>query len=96
MWPLRLTSATIVTASVLAPRLIVKEPAIGQRSIFAESIRELEVISFSDNSEPCRLARRNQVWLVRDVLYKTAAGRGGYFLFSFCMKCSELAREFAS
>ncbi|MGH9694600.1 MAG: hypothetical protein ACRD5Z_10685, partial [Bryobacteraceae bacterium] len=68
---------------------------IGQRSIFAESIGELKVISNSGNSEPSRLARRNQVWLVRGVLYKAAAGRVGYFLFSFSMKCRELAREFA-
>ena len=34
-----------MTASVLAPRLIVKEPAIGHRSMLAENFRkELEVI----------------------------------------------------
>jgi hypothetical protein len=76
---------------------MVKEPAIGQRSIFAESIEEpLEVILNSGNFWTARLARRNQVWLVRGVLYKAAAGRGDYFLFFFSMKCSELAREFAS
>jgi hypothetical protein len=39
-----------VTASVLAPRLMVKLPAIGQRSILADSIEDwLEVILISGN-----------------------------------------------
>ena len=42
--------ATTVTASVLAPRLMVKLPAIGQRSIRAASVGDLlEVISKSGN-----------------------------------------------
>jgi hypothetical protein len=45
-----LTSATTVTASVLAPRLMVKEPAIGQRSMRARRIGDLlEVILKSGN-----------------------------------------------
>ena len=40
-----------MTASVLAPRLIVKLPAIGQRSILADSVEDwLEVILKSGNS----------------------------------------------
>jgi len=39
-----------VTASVLAPRLIAKLPAIGQRSILADSVEDwLEVILKSGN-----------------------------------------------
>jgi hypothetical protein len=39
-----------VTASVLAPRLIVKLPAIGQRSILADRVGDwLEVILISGN-----------------------------------------------
>jgi hypothetical protein len=46
----RLTSATTVTASVLAPRLMVKEPAIGQLSMRATSIGDfMEVILKSGN-----------------------------------------------
>src|SRR5204863_3955419 len=75
--PARLISATTVTASVLVPRLIVKEPAMGQRSILADRIEAwLEVISKSGSFCTARLARRKQVWLVRGVLYKAAAGRG--------------------
>jgi hypothetical protein len=46
MRPARLTSATTVTASVLAPRLMVKAPAIGQRSMRAASIDELLEVIF--------------------------------------------------
>jgi hypothetical protein len=50
VWPPWLTSATTVTASVLAPRLMVKDPEIGQRSIRAASIGDLlEVILKSGN-----------------------------------------------
>jgi hypothetical protein len=38
MWPKAAISATTVRASVFAPRLIVKLPAIGQDSILAASI----------------------------------------------------------
>jgi hypothetical protein len=63
-----------VTASVLAPRLIVKVPAIGQRSILADSSEDsLEVILKSGNFPNRRLARRNQVWLVRGAFYKAMA-----------------------
>src|SRR4051812_9855719 len=48
---------------------MVKAPVMGQRSILADNIEvRLEVISKSGNSQP--LARREQVWLVRDGLYK--------------------------
>src|SRR5216683_7471688 len=61
-------------ASVLAPRLIVKEPAIGQRSMFTESVGDLtEVILKSGDFLNPALARRGQLWLVRGVLYKGLA-----------------------
>ena len=80
-WPPWLTSATTVTASVLAPRLIVKEPAIGQRSMRAASCRDrLEVILKSGNFLNRKLARRNQLWLVRDRFYKAVRRAGPYLL----------------
>jgi len=49
---------------------------MGQRSILADRIEAwLEVISKSGSFCTARLARRKQVWLVRGVLYKAAAGR---------------------
>src|SRR5580692_10356502 len=46
--PPRHTSATTTTASVLAPRLMVKSPSIGQRSILASNVGALsEVILIS-------------------------------------------------
>ena len=45
LFGVELTVATTVTASVLAPRLMVKAPAIGQRSMLTASFRDrLEVI----------------------------------------------------
>ena len=38
VWPPRLISATTTTASILAPRLIVKLPAIGQDSMRAVNV----------------------------------------------------------
>src|SRR5512138_3399452 len=59
--------ATTVTASVLAPRLMVKLPAIGQRSMLTASFRDgLEVILKSGYFLNRKLARRGQLWLVRD------------------------------
>jgi hypothetical protein len=49
----------------LAPRLIVKVPAIGQRSIRTDKVRGVaEVISKSGHFLNLELARCNQVWLV--------------------------------
>ena len=60
-----------MTASVLAPRLMVKAPAIGQRSMLTASFRDrLEVILKSGNFLNRKLARCNQLWLVRDRFYK--------------------------
>jgi hypothetical protein len=56
-----------VTASVLAPRLMVKWPAIGQRSICAARTAD-SVILIPCNSNDL-LAQRNQVWLVSDLFY---------------------------
>jgi hypothetical protein len=56
-----------VTASVLAPRLMVNWPAIGQRSILAARTGDFIILI------PCKsndlLAQRNQVWLVSDLFY---------------------------
>jgi hypothetical protein len=51
--PLRLISATATTASVFAPRLIVKLPAIGQRSMRHRSV----VTSFRDVFKLGKLGR---------------------------------------
>jgi hypothetical protein len=57
-----------VTASVLAPRLIVKEPAIGQRSMLAENFREgVEVILKSGKFRTASLpGAANYGWLGDD------------------------------
>jgi hypothetical protein len=55
---------------------MVKEPAIGQRSMLAASFRErLEVILKSGNFLNRKLARCNQLWLVRDRFYKASGVR---------------------
>jgi hypothetical protein len=49
----------------LAPRLIVKVPAIGHRSIRTDKVSvAAEVISKSGQFLNPGLARRNQVWMV--------------------------------
>jgi hypothetical protein len=60
---------------------MVKEPAIGQRSMLASSIREgLEVISKYGHFLNRKLAHSPQLWLVRDGFYK-AVRRAKPFLF---------------
>jgi hypothetical protein len=72
-----------VTASRLAPRLMVKEPAIGQdstrTSVRIASVGNLpEVILISGDFLNLALAGREQVWLARDQPGK--ARRVGTFL----------------
>src|SRR3954462_9534799 len=69
---------------------MVKAPVMGQRSILADNIEvRLEVISKSGNSQP--LARREQVWLVRDGLYKRRGSLG-----SLSTKLRRTPQELAS
>jgi hypothetical protein len=58
----------------LAPRLIVKEPAIGQRSMLTASVGDLtEVILKSGDFLNPELAQGGQLWLVRGLLDKGLA-----------------------
>jgi hypothetical protein len=59
----------------LAPRLIVKAPAIGQRTIFTASVGNLtEVILKSGDFVNPELAGCDQLWLVKGVLSRAWRG----------------------
>src|SRR5215212_1918177 len=90
--PSRLTSATTVRASVLAPRLIVKAPAIGQRSILADNIEDwLEVILKSGNSEPSGLPGASKYGWLGACSTRRRRGLGYFLIHKVRLHAQELA-----